>query len=72
MYFIVPILSVENFLHDIIKKNTDPHLRNVINDKYFIVHSLDEIVSDYNKGTLNGENDNNKSFYKKRIIKYRY
>ncbi len=64
-HLFLPIPSVEKFLYDVIKKNTDPQLRKVINDKYFIVHSLDEIVSDYNQGTLNGEKDNNKSFYKK-------
>ncbi len=29
------------------------------------VQSLDEIVSQYNKGTLDGASDNNKNFYKK-------
>ena len=38
------------------------------NDKYFIVQSLDEIISQYNKGTLDGGSDNNKNFYKKLIF----
>ena len=61
----LPIPSIEKFLYDVIKNNNNPKLRRIINDKYFIVQSLDEIVSQYNRGTLEGASDNNKNFYKK-------
>lgn len=64
-HIFLPIPSVEKFIYDVIKENTNPTLRRIINDKYFIVHSLDEIVSQYNKGILTGSSDNNKNFYKK-------
>lgn len=59
----LPIPSVEKFLYSVIKENKRPELRKKINDKYFIVRSLNEIVSEYNKGTLMGKSDDNKSFY---------
>lgn len=61
----LPIPSVEKFLYSVVKENSNPQLRRIINDKYFIVQSLDEIVAQYNKGTLDGASDNNKNFYKK-------
>ena len=61
----LPIPSVEKFLYSVIKENSNLELRRIINDKYFIVQSLDEIVSRYNKGALEGASDNNKVFYKK-------
>lgn len=57
-------MSVEKFLYSVIKENSNPKLKRIINDKYFIVFSLDNVVSEYNQGTLNGENDNNKNFYR--------
>ncbi|MEY8720557.1 AAA family ATPase [Bacteroides stercorirosoris] len=64
-HIFLPIPSIEKFLYGVIKENNNPQLRRIINDKYFIVQSLDEIVSQYNKGTLEGAVDNNKNFYKK-------
>lgn len=64
-HIFLPIPSIEKFLYNIIKKNTNPKLKRIINDKYFIVQSLDEIVAEYNKNTLDGAKDNNKNFYKK-------
>lgn len=64
-HLFLPIPSIEKFLYSVIKENKDPKLKKIINDKYFIVKSLDEILADYTKGTLAGENDNNKNFYKK-------
>lgn len=64
---ILPIPSVEKFLYNVIKENKNPKLKHIINDKYFIVQSLDEIISQYNKGTLDGDSGNNKNFYKKLI-----
>lgn len=47
----------------VLKENGDKKLRKIIKDKYFIVTSLDNIIAEYNKGTLNGNSDNNKNFY---------
>ena len=62
-HLFLPILSVEKFLYSVIKENTNLTLRRIINDKYFIVSSLSDIVAEYNKGTLEGATDNNKNFY---------
>ena len=62
-HLFLPILSVEKFLYSVIKNNTNLTLRRIINDKYFIVSSLSDIVAEYNKGTLEGATDNNKNFY---------
>lgn len=59
----LPIPSVEKFLYSVIKENRDKKLRKIIKDKYFVVTSLDNIIAEYNKGTLNENADNNKSFY---------
>lgn len=63
-HLFLPIASVEKFLYGVIKENKNPYLKRILNDKYFIVDSLTTIVSDYNKMTLNGRKDTNKSFYK--------
>lgn len=63
-HMFLPIMSVEKFLYSVIKENSNPKLRRKINDKYFIVFSLDNVISEYNQDTLNGENDNNKNFYR--------
>ena len=63
-HLFLPIMSVEKFLYSVIKENSNPALRRIINDKYFIVSSLNDIVAEYNKGTLEGATDNNKNFYK--------
>ena len=62
-HLFLPIKSIEKFLYDVLKEKTDLKLRKVINDKYFIVNSIDEIVADYNRETINGQKDNNKNFY---------
>lgn len=66
-HLFLPIPSVEKFLYAIIKQNENPQLKRIINDKYFIVNSLDDIISQYNQKTLSGSNDDNKNFYKKII-----
>lgn len=63
----LPIPSVEKFLYNVLKNNENPALRRIINDKYFIVSSLDEIIAQYNKEVLEGASDDNKRFY--RLIK---
>lgn len=68
-HLFLPIQSIEKFLYSIIVKKSNPKLRRIINDKYFIIDSLDSIVAEYNRGTLSGAKDNNKNFYSY-IIKY--
>ena len=67
-HLFLPVPSIEKFLYDIIKNDSNPKLKQIINDKYFIVQSLSEIVSQYNRSTLNGSTDNNKNFYKKLML----
>ena len=62
-HIFLPIPSVEKFLYSVLKNNENPALRRIINDKYFIVSSLDEIISRYNKEVLDGASDDNKRFY---------
>ncbi|MDE6560073.1 MAG: ATP-binding protein [Muribaculaceae bacterium] len=59
----LPVQSVEKFLYAVLKEEKNPSLRKIISDKYFIVDSLDQIISDYNEGTRKGFADNNKNFY---------
>lgn len=63
-HLFLPIPSVEKFLYKIVKKNENRLFRRVLNDKYFIVNSLDEIVSQYNNKVLGGMSDDNKKFYR--------
>lgn len=62
-HLFLPIQSIEKYLYSVIKEKSNPTLRKKINDKFFIVRSLDEIVADYNRGTLAGSEDNDKNFY---------
>lgn len=62
-HLFLPIPSVEKFLYSVIKEKNNKELRKIINDKYFVVTSLDNIIAEYNKKTLNGCSDNNKNFY---------
>lgn len=62
-HLFLPIQSIEKYLYDVIKNNTNPRLRKKINDKFFLVRSLDDIVAEYNKNTMDGHADNNKNFY---------
>ena len=48
---------------DFFRQKEIKKLRKIIKDKYFVVTSLDNIIAEYNKGTLNGNTDNNKNFY---------
>lgn len=64
-HLFLPIKSVEKFIYEVIKENKHPELRRIINDKYFIVNSLDNIVADYTKETMKNLSDNNKNFYSK-------
>ena len=62
-HLFLPIQSIEKFLYSVIKENKNQHLRKIINDKFFIVDSLDTIVAEYNRQVSEGQNDTNKGFY---------
>ena len=66
-HLFLPIPSIEKFLYSVIKENKNPDFKRIINDKYFIVNSLDDIISRYNSPLNENRKDNNKNFYKKLI-----
>lgn len=63
LHMFLPIPSVEKFLYEqiITKKNKDFIRR--LNDRYFRIGSVDEIVADYNKKYKNVSDKNRKKFY---------
>lgn len=67
LHMFLPVSSVEKFLYGIIKENNNPKFRKMLADKYFTVKSLNEILSEYNKGTQLGQTDDNKTFWAKLI-----
>lgn len=66
-HMFLPVSSVEKFLYGIIKENKNPKFRKILSDKYFTAKSLNEIVSEYNKGTKEGNEDNNKTLWAKLV-----
>lgn len=66
-HMFLPVSSVEKFLYGVIKENNNPKFRKILADKYFTVKSLNEIVSEYNKGTQEGKPDDNKNFWNKLV-----
>lgn len=44
----LPIKSIEKFLYEIIIAKPNPHLKKIINDKYFQVESLDALAAEHN------------------------
>lgn len=64
-HMFLPVSSIEKFLYGIIKENNNPKFKKILSDKYFTVKSLNEILSEYNKGTQSGQSDNNKTFWTK-------
>ena len=70
-HLFLPIPSVEKFLYEVLRGKENPVLRRIINDKYFVVSSLDEIVSQYNKEVLAGASDDSKRFYRMAIAELR-
>lgn len=59
----LPIASIEKYLFEVIYNNQDVKLRKLINDKYFTLSSLDEIISDFNKNYKSLPSQANKKFY---------
>lgn len=62
-HLFLPVPSIEKYLYSVIKENSNQTMRKIINDKYFIVDSLDSIVSQFNNDVSRGQTDSNKGFY---------
>lgn len=62
-HLFLPIQSIEKFLYSIIIKNSNPQLKKAINDNFFIVDSLSNLVAQYNESILKGQKDSDKGFY---------
>lgn len=61
-HLFLPIPSVEKFMYEVAVRGAYPEVRRQINDSFFIVKSLDGIVSEYNRDPERKQGD--KSFYK--------
>lgn len=61
-HLFLPIASIEKFMYDISIHNKYPKIKQKVNDNFFLVKSLDEIISDYNQDPERKQG--NKSFYK--------
>ncbi|ATS01762.1 ATP-dependent nuclease [Porphyromonas gingivalis] len=61
-HLFLPIASIEKFMYDIAIRNKFPEIRRRVNDNFFLVNSLDEIISEYNQDPERKQGD--KSFYK--------
>ena len=61
-HLFLPIPSVEKFMYKVAVEGSYPEVKRQINDTFFIVSSLDEIVSEYNRDPARKQGD--KSFYK--------
>lgn len=59
--FFLPIKSIEKYLYDILINGGDGKLKKIINDKYFTIKSLDDIISEFYEVC----NDNTKNKDKK-------
>ena len=61
-HLFLPIPSVEKFMYKVAVEGSYPEVKRQINDTFFIVRSLDEIVSEYNRDPARKQGD--KSFYR--------
>lgn len=59
----LPIKSVEKYLYEILVTNPDPKLKKVLNDKYFTIKSIDNILRDFNKKYSKGVERPDKKLY---------
>lgn len=60
----LPIASIEKFLFEKIYKKGDESFKKVINDKYFTLKSLDQLIKDYNTSLADNKTTaDNKTFY---------
>ncbi|WP_304285024.1 AAA family ATPase [Porphyromonas endodontalis] len=61
-HLFLPIASVEKFMYEIAIYNKFPEIKRRVNDDFFLVSSLDGIISEYNRDPERKQG--NKSFYK--------
>lgn len=61
-HLFLPIASIEKFMYDIAIHNRYPKIKQKVNDDFFLVKSLDGIISEYNRDPERKQGD--KSFYK--------
>ena len=62
----LPVESIEKFLYNVLVEKTNKEIKKEINDIFFQVESIDDLISCYYEG--NNRNDKNgKNFYKKII-----
>lgn len=59
-HLFLPISNIEDFMFELVEKKIGSNILKAINDDFFIVKSLSEIYSEYNKN----DNRNAKGFYK--------
>lgn len=59
----LPIKSVEKFLYNTIFENKNPALKKIINDKYFPIESLDDLVEKHNQKYKTKPSQADKKFY---------
>lgn len=55
--YFLPIPSVEKYIHKIVTEGKDPKIKKEINDNFFMVESIDNLLSEYySKGNVNDNN----------------
>ncbi|HFJ0099553.1 TPA: AAA family ATPase [Yersinia enterocolitica] len=59
----LPIQSIEKLLYDVIFLRKNDALRKIINDKYFILRSLDELIAEHNERYKTTPENPDKKFY---------
>ncbi len=59
----LPIKSIEKYLYEVIYNKSNMILRKKINDKYFTLRSLDDLISDFNKKYKTQPSGADKKFY---------
>lgn len=54
----LPIMSIEKCLYEKLYKNVDNNFRKILNDKFFTIESIKELVYDFEKNHPNKHNEN--------------
>ncbi|MBL0662787.1 ATP-dependent nuclease [Aeromonas caviae] len=59
----LPIPSIEKFIYGVAFENRSPHIKKIINDKYFTIKTIDELVSEHKKQFKGDVKSPDKKFY---------
>ncbi|KHS65561.1 hypothetical protein QT13_17700 [Pectobacterium brasiliense] len=59
----LPIPSIEKFFYEVVYLRKDERIRKIINDKYFLLKSLDYLVSEHNEKYKTQPENPDKKFY---------